>query len=157
MSWDACLPRCGGKASTLCRKAWSTRPISTPPGRPGRGSARAPPAPPPPSPQPRGPFAPCLPQLLGHPPQIGPVVFHLLRLAQVELPHVARRPAIGDMQQEHLGAQQLREARDVLENGRIGRAVFERDENALVHQLIQPPTTRTSREAFRAAMKTATR
>src|SRR5207245_321854 len=42
-------------------------------------------------------FDACLPQLLRHPLQIGPVFLHLLRLTQVELFHVARRPAVRDV------------------------------------------------------------
>src|SRR5689334_23605882 len=60
------------------------------------------------------------------------------------------------MYQHDFGAEQLREARDVLQNRDIGGTVLERDEDALVHQATQPAKIRTSSHAFNAAMNTAT-
>src|ERR1041385_717024 len=93
---------------------------------------------------------------LTHPLEIRAVLFQLLGLAQVERSHVARRPAVGDVQQQQLGAQELREAGDVIEDRPVGRAVLERHQDAFVHQRIQPAKMRTSSQPLNAAIATAT-
>ena len=43
--------------------------------------------------------------------EVRAVRFHLLRLAQLQLIEVARRPAVGDVHEQQLGAGELRERR----------------------------------------------
>jgi hypothetical protein len=57
----------------------------------------------------------------------------LLRLAEVELAHVAGGKPIGDVYQHDLGAAKPGEAADVVEDRRVVRRVLERHEDALVH------------------------
>ena len=63
---------------------------------------------------------------------------HLLALAQLQLIEVARGPAVGDVHEQELGAGDLRELGDVVDDGAIGARVLHGDQDATVHQIFQP-------------------
>ena len=80
------------------------------------------------------------------------VLAHLLRLAQVELLDVARRPAVGDVNEQHGGTAQARQPLHVLDDVQRRSRVLEADQDALVHQANHPPTVCTSSHTFSAAI-----
>ncbi len=65
--------------------------------------------------------------------QIGPVIFHLLGLCKFELVEIPGSPAIRNMQKQERRTEVLSQFRDVRKNGLISRAVFEGDEDFLIH------------------------
>jgi hypothetical protein len=65
--------------------------------------------------------------------QVKTVLFHLVALCELELIEIARHPAVGHMDEEEFCAGHLRKRPNVRENGLIGWAVFERDEDMLIH------------------------
>src|SRR5688500_6135280 len=97
-------------------------------------------------------------QIVGNRLDVLAVVLHLLRLAQLQLPDVARRPAISDMDEDErratAGAGKLS---NVVEYHRVVLGVLERDQNALVHQLIPPLKNCSSSQVLRPAITDATR
>ena len=69
----------------------------------------------------------------GDPREVIAVVLHLLRLAQLQLIEIARRPSVGDVHQEQLRANQQGEPTHVLQNRLVGRGMFDGNENAAIH------------------------
>ena len=67
------------------------------------------------------------PQPLRHAGQVGAVRLHLVRLGQLELVEIAGRPPVGDMDQQELGAQAVRQGRDVRHEGVIGASILQGD------------------------------
>ena len=70
--------------------------------------------------------------------EIAAIGLHLFRLAQLELIVVARRPAVGDVDEQQLGAGQPRERADVIDDRAIGPGVLDGDEDASIHQAFHP-------------------
>src|SRR5689334_1034738 len=83
---------------------------------------------------------------------------HLLRLAQLELVDVARRPPVGDVNEHDLRLAERRQAADVLHDRRVVARMLERYENALVHgrQASHARTTWNSSHVLSAAITNAT-
>src|SRR3989441_11265110 len=81
---------------------------------------------------------------------------HLLRLPQIELLDVARRPAVGHVDQHEGGAMVPRQLAHVREDRLVVGGVFERHQDAGVHHPARPKTTCTSSHALSTAMATAT-
>jgi hypothetical protein len=65
--------------------------------------------------------------------QILAVAFHFLGFGQLELVEIACDPAVGDVQQQQFCPGQFHQRTDVVKNGPVRRAVFQRDEDALIH------------------------
>src|SRR3954463_1428981 len=85
------------------------------------------------------------------------VALHLLRFAQVELIDVARRPAVGDVDQHYRRTvARPRQLPDVRENHFVVRRVLDRHEYALIHQPTDLPKNWRSSQMLSAAMITAT-
>ena len=66
--------------------------------------------------------------------QICAVFPHFLALGQIEQVIIARHPAVRDVHEQETRASHLRERFDVVQNSLIGRAVFKRNENTLIHR-----------------------
>ena len=81
------------------------------------------------------------------------VILHFLRLAELQLIKVARRPPVGDVHEMQLGADLRRELAHVIEDGLVGGGMLDGDENAAVHRYA---SVCTSSHALSAAMITAT-
>jgi hypothetical protein len=65
--------------------------------------------------------------------EVPAVVFHLLGFGEAEAIVVAGDPAIGDMDEKELRAEEFGKVRDVGQQSAIGTAVFEGDKNFAVH------------------------
>ena len=65
--------------------------------------------------------------------QVGAIVFHLLRLAQLKIVEVARDHTVCDVDKEQQGARQGGQLFDVPENRAIGRRVLDRHEDFSIH------------------------
>lgn len=61
------------------------------------------------------------------------VVFHFLGFGEFKLVEVAGGPAIGDVEEPEVGAEAAGEFGDVGEDGLIGGAIFEGDEDFFIH------------------------
>ena len=68
--------------------------------------------------------------------QIFAVIFHFLGFGQLEMMEISRDPTVGDVQQQQFRPGQADQGHDVIQNHLIGRAVFERNENVLIHGLL---------------------
>ena len=55
------------------------------------------------------------------------------RFKRIELIEIPRDPAVGHMDEQQLGARQLRELGHVPQDGAVGRGVLDRDEDASIH------------------------
>jgi hypothetical protein len=80
------------------------------------------------------------PQSLGRTFQVSAVVFHLLRLGELELLEISRNESIRDVHEQQFRAVQFRELADVRQKRFIRAAVFESDENFLIHNQNARPT-----------------
>ncbi len=89
--------------------------------------------------------------------QVGEVVAHLLRLAQVQLLDVPCDPAVRHVDQDDGRPQALGQPVHVGENRLVGGGVLERDEDAGVHQASQPRNVWARSHALRAAITIATK
>ena len=58
---------------------------------------------------------------------------HLLRIRELELVVAARRPTVGDMDEEQFGSKQGGQPAHMRQYAFIGGAVFQSDENLLIH------------------------
>jgi hypothetical protein len=65
--------------------------------------------------------------------EVKAVLFHFITLCELELIEIARHPSIGHVNEEQLRAGHSRQRLDVGKDGLIGWAVFERDEDMVVH------------------------
>src|SRR5579859_3144599 len=65
--------------------------------------------------------------------QIFAVVFHFLGFSQLELVEIPRHPAVGNVQQQQFRPGQPDQRCDVVQNDLVSRAVFQRNENVLIH------------------------
>jgi len=65
--------------------------------------------------------------------QIGPVLANLGRVFQAQLFLIAGHESIGHVHQAQPGPGQPRQAANVLQDRFVGRRVFERNQNVLVH------------------------
>src|SRR3954467_6217230 len=85
------------------------------------------------------------------------VALHLLRLAELELIDVSRRPAIRHMNEHDrrvvAGPRQLSNVR---ENNLVVRRILDRHQYALIHQLTALPKNWTSSQMLSAAITSAT-
>src|SRR5690349_14179834 len=81
---------------------------------------------------------------------------HLFRLAQLKLIGVARGESVSDVHEKHRAAGQFRQPPHMVNDRVVRVGVLERNENALVHQLIHPCTVRTSNHPLSAAITSAT-
>ena len=69
--------------------------------------------------------------------QILAVVFHFLGLGEFELVEIARHPAVGDVQQQQICTGQHRASSATCgKDGSVRRAVFEGDEDFLIHGVL---------------------
>ena len=68
--------------------------------------------------------------------EINTVFLHLFALAQFEILVVPRHPSVGDMHQHQLGIRHPGERADVLENGLVRLAIFDRDQDCLIHAVL---------------------
>ena len=84
----------------------------------------------------------------GHALEIRAVALNLLALAQVELIDVARRPAVGDVDQDERRIAEARELAHVVEDRLVVGRVLEGNQNALVHDQ-PPPREKSARSATR--------
>src|SRR6185437_14361187 len=93
----------------------------------------------------------------GHPLQIFAVRSHLFALAQPELLDVARGPAVGDVNENHLRSAQAREAAHMFEDRRVVCRMLQRHENARVHaHAVCPRNMSTSSHTLSSAINSAT-
>ncbi len=74
--------------------------------------------------------------------QVLAVVAHFLGFTQLEIVEMARGPAVGDMDEQELGARKAGEGAYVLHDRAVGRRVLDSDEDALVHVLERLVTAR---------------
>src|ERR671918_3213047 len=65
--------------------------------------------------------------------QVKAVLFHFFALRELELIEIARHPAVGHMDQKQFRTGHSRQRFDMRENGLIGWAVLERDEDMVIH------------------------
>src|SRR5206468_1330659 len=85
--------------------------------------------------------------------EIVAVVLHLLRLSQLQLIEIPRRPSVGHVHEMQLRANQRRELTDVIQNRLVGGGMLDGYENMAVHR---QASVCTSSHALSAAMITAT-
>ena len=76
---------------------------------------------------------PLGPQLGGAAFQVGAVFLDLLALREMELFEVPGRPAVGDMEENQVRSGRPRQRLDVIEDGLVGRAVFDRDQDGSIY------------------------
>ena len=70
--------------------------------------------------------------------EILPILAHLLRFPEVQLPYVPRCPPVRDVNEHQRRPAMSGKLADVRENGVIVRGMLERHENALVHRGAAP-------------------
>ena len=66
--------------------------------------------------------------------EVAAVGEHFLRLGELQLIEMTRGPAIGDVNEQQLRAEQLRQLPHMRQQALVGAAVFERDKNFFVHE-----------------------
>ena len=66
--------------------------------------------------------------------QVKPVLFHFFALGELELIEIPRHPAIGHMNEEQFRASHSCKRLDMREDGLIGWAVLERNEDVFIHE-----------------------
>jgi hypothetical protein len=75
----------------------------------------------------------AVPQSLGRSFEIRAVVFHFLRISQLQLIVIARGESIGHVHQKQLRAEQPGQSGNMRQKRFVRTAVFESHENALIH------------------------
>src|SRR5205085_10898519 len=96
-------------------------------------------------------------QRAGHRLYVFPVAPHLLRLAEVQLVDVTRRPAICDVDEDNRRiVAAASELADVCDDHVIVRRILDGHEYALIHQLTDPRKNWSSSQMLSAAMISAT-
>jgi hypothetical protein len=65
--------------------------------------------------------------------EVGAVRLHFLRLAQLQVVEMPRRPPVRDVDQQQLGASQPRQAGDMFKDRPVRRRILDGDQDAFVH------------------------
>src|SRR5688572_3768979 len=87
--------------------------------------------------------------------EVGAVGLDLLGLAQLQIVEVPRGESVGHVHQQDLGVGERGKLPHVIQDGAVGRGVFDGDEDTAVHGA-QPAKIWYSIQTFSAAMITAT-